>query len=146
MLSNNEMSTELQNFLDSIGERIQLKDFHQYRADLDTKTDLHGSYSYFTTFENHQMMFNIAPIIPSDSNDQEFIQRKSLIANAFLCIVFQEKGTNSFQPNFMLGKVIQVYITVQPMEKDSELYYKVRRFHFKNTFLISFSDRNLAPF
>lgn len=116
------MSIEMEKFLNIISDRIELKDFHHYRGDLDIKSNEHGIYSYFIKFENHQIMFNVAPIIPSDTN---FIQRKSLIANALLCIVFQDKGTQTFDPNFMRGKVTQVYITVQPIEKNAELYYKV---------------------
>lgn len=115
----------MEKFLNLISQRIELKDFNNYRGDLDIKTNSHGNYSYFTKYHNHQIMFNIAPIIPSDKNDQQFIQRKSLIANALLCIVFQEQGT-LFKPNFILGKVTQVYITVQPIEINYELYYKVK--------------------
>jgi hypothetical protein len=124
------MSIEMEKFLNLISDRIELKDFNQYRGDLDTKTNEHGIHSYFTKFENHQIMFNISPMIPSD---QDFIQRKSLVGNALLCIVFQEKGTKSFQPNLMCGKVTQVYITIQPIEQNSELYYKVRLFNLKKT-------------
>jgi hypothetical protein len=125
ILSNNEMSIEMENFLNLISKRIELKDFNKYRGDLDIKTNEHGIYSYFTIFENHQIMFNIGPIIPSDKNDQQFVQRKSLIGNAFLCIVFQEEGT-LFHPDFIRGKVTQVYITVQPIQIHSQLYYKVK--------------------
>ncbi|CAF1246379.1 unnamed protein product [Adineta steineri] len=124
ILSNNDMSIEMKNFLNSISERIELKDFNKYRGDLDIKTNEHGLYSYFTFYENHQIMFNIAPIIPSEINDKEFIHRKGLIGNALLCIVFQEVGSR-FQPDFILGKMIQVYITVQPMEINSQLHYKI---------------------
>ena len=145
ILGNNEMSTEMENFVNLISERIELKDFNKFRGDLDIKTNEHGIYSYFTTYQNHQIMFNIAPIIPSDKTDQQFIQRKSLIANALLSIVFQEEGS-SFQPNFILGKVTQVYITVQPIHLDSQLYYKVRllinSINIKD--FIYFTDRNLA--
>jgi hypothetical protein len=116
------MSNEMEYFLNLISKRIQLKDFKKYRGDLDIKTNQHGIYSYYTKFQNHQIMFNIAPIIPED---QQFIQRKSLISNALLCIVFQEEGS-IFQPNIILGKVTQVYIIVQPIKINSELYYKVR--------------------
>ncbi|CAF3587404.1 unnamed protein product [Rotaria sp. Silwood1] len=70
-------------------------------------------------------MFNVAPMISSDRNDREFIQRKSLIANALICIIFQEENGLSFQPDFFLGKVTQVYIIVQPIQIKSNLYYKI---------------------
>jgi hypothetical protein len=124
ILSNNKMSTEMENLLKLLSTRVQLEGFNKYRGDLDVKTNQHGLYSYFTTFHHHQIMFNIAPMIPSEKNDEQFIQRKGLIGNALICIVFQEEGS-SFQPDFIVGKVIQVYITVQPIRIDSELFYKV---------------------
>jgi signal-induced proliferation-associated 1 like protein 1 len=127
ILSNNKMSIEMEDFLDLISTRIQLEGFNKYRADLDTKSNQHGSYSYFTIFENHQIMFNVAPIIPQEKNDEQFIQRKSLIANSLICIVFQEQGA-LFKPDFILSKVTQVYITVEPTMIDNELYYKVSLF------------------
>ncbi|CAF1091696.1 unnamed protein product [Rotaria sp. Silwood1] len=125
ILSNDKMSIEMENFLNLISELVQLQNFNKYRGDLDTKTDQHGTYSYFATYQNHQIMFNVAPIIPSDKNDLEFIQRKSLIANALICIVFQQGSGLSFQPDFFIGKVTQVYIIVQPMQIKSDLYYKI---------------------
>lgn len=119
------MSTEMKDFLNLISEHIQLECFNQYRGDLDTKTNQHGFYSYFTTFESYQLMFNVAPMIPSDKNDQQFIKRKSLVSNALLCIIFQEGNQITFQPDLFLGKVTQVYIIVQPIEINSEIYYKV---------------------
>ncbi|CAF4738196.1 unnamed protein product, partial [Rotaria sp. Silwood1] len=125
ILSNDKMSIEMENFLNLISELVQLKNFNKYRGDLDIKTDQHGAYSYFTTYQNHQIMFNVAPMISSDRNDREFIQRKSLIANALICIIFQEENGLSFQPDFFLGKVTQVYIIVQPIQIKSNLYYKI---------------------
>ncbi|CAF3566599.1 unnamed protein product [Rotaria sp. Silwood1] len=97
ILSNNEISIEMENFLNLISELVQLKNFNKYRA----------------------------PMISSDRNDREFIQRKSLIANALICIIFQEENGLSFQPDFFLGKVTQVYIIVQPIQIKSNLYYKI---------------------
>ncbi|CAF3281663.1 unnamed protein product [Rotaria sp. Silwood2] len=119
------MSIEMRNFLNLISELVQLKDFNKYRGDLDTKDDQHGVYSYYTTYQNHQIMFNVAPMIPSVKNDLEFIRRKSLIANSLICIVFQDGSEISFQPDSFLGKVVQVYIVVKPIQIKSDLYYKI---------------------
>ncbi|CAF3178280.1 unnamed protein product [Rotaria sp. Silwood2] len=108
-----------------VRELVQLKDFNKYRGDLDTKDDQHGVYSYYTTYQNHQIMFNVAPMIPSVKNDLEFIRRKSLIANSLICIVFQDGSEISFQPDSFLGKVVQVYIVVKPIQIKSDLYYKI---------------------
>jgi hypothetical protein len=108
-----------------LADRVRLKGFNKYRGDLDIKDDLHGEYSYYTQYKNHEIMFNVAPIIPSTKANGQCIERKGLVGNAFVCIVFQETDTE-FIPDFIFGKVTQVYITVQPTEIDDELYYKVR--------------------
>ena len=126
MLRNETMSREMENFLELIGERVQLNDFKQYRGDLDTKTDQHGSHSYFANLDHHQIMFNVAPMIPSPDNDSQCIQRKSLIGNALICIVFQEEEA-IFHPEMMFGKVTQIFVTVQPVHHQEQLYYKVNR-------------------
>jgi len=115
----------MRDFLDRISSRIYLKGFPKYRGDLDTKDDLHGEYSYYTKYENHEIMFNIAPLIPSTKANRQCIERKGLIGNAFVCIVFQEPGA-VFSPDFISGKVTQIYITVQPLIINEQLHYKVK--------------------
>ncbi|CAF0802125.1 unnamed protein product [Adineta steineri] len=124
IFSNDSMPNEMRHFLDYISRPVALKGFSKYRGDLDTKDDLHGEYSYYTEYENHEIMFNIAPLIPSTKANGQCIERKGLIGNAFVCVVFQEAGAK-FLPDFIAGKVIQIYITVQPITINEQLHYKV---------------------
>lgn len=112
------------NFLNILAERVRLKGFTKYRGDLDTKGDLHGEYSYYTGYRNHEIMFNVAPLVPSLKANGQCIERKGLVGNAFVCIVFQDPGA-VFLPDYISGKVTQIYITVQPVVLEDGLYYKV---------------------
>jgi hypothetical protein len=112
-------------FLDFLADRVRLRGFPKYRGDLDIKDDLHGEHSYHTVYENHEIMFNISPLVPSTKANRQCIERKGLVGNAFVCIVFQDEGA-VFKPDFISGKVTQIYITVQPLMHDKELYYKVK--------------------
>ena len=124
LFANDKITEDMIDFLQLLADRVRLKGFNKYRGDLDVKEDLHGEYSYHTAFENHEIMFNIAPmILPSKTNGPR-IERKGLVSNAFVCIVFQESGSE-FHPEMISGKVTQVYITVQPRWIDGTLYYKV---------------------
>ncbi|CAF3812678.1 unnamed protein product [Rotaria sordida] len=125
MLSKNEMSIEIENFLNIICEPIELKDLNKYDAHLDRKTNQDKIYSYFTIFKNHKIMFYVGSMISSDKNDQESIQRINFISNTLLCIVFQQGNQISFQPDFFIENLTQVYITVQPIYINSQLYYKI---------------------
>lgn len=59
MFSNNDMSHEFEEFLDFLGERIQLKGFTGFRGGLDVKTDTTGSHSVYTKFrDGFEIMFH----------------------------------------------------------------------------------------
>ncbi|CAF1387878.1 unnamed protein product [Adineta ricciae] len=124
ILGNDSLTDELRVFLESISKPVSLKGFPNYRGDLDTKDDLHGEYSYYTVHENHEIMFNVAPIVPSTKTNGQYIERKGLIGNAFVCIIFQEPDA-IFSPDFISGKVTQIYISVQPVTIENQLYYKI---------------------
>lgn len=124
MWDNDGLTDDMIDFLNLIAERVPLRGFDKFRADLDITQDLHGDFSYYVEFDNHEIMFNIAPIIPPNGNSDKSIRRKSLAANAFVCIVFQEAGA-VFNPNDVLGRVTQIYITVQPTLYGEDQYYKV---------------------
>jgi hypothetical protein len=113
-------------FLDILADRVRLKGFQKYRGDLDIKEDLHGEHSYYAVHQNHEIMFNVAPLVPSTKANRQCVERKGLVGNAFVCIVFQEAGA-VFSPDFISGKVTQIYITVQPLKQNDELYYKVKQ-------------------
>jgi signal-induced proliferation-associated 1 like protein 1 len=124
LFSNDHLSEELRDFLQLLADRVRLKGFARFRGDLDVKEDLHGEYSYYTQYHNHEMMFNVAPMIPSLKANGQCIERKGLVSNAFVCVIFQESDAE-FSPEIISGKVTQVYITVRPMQINDELYFKV---------------------
>jgi hypothetical protein len=115
----------MMDFLEILADRVRLKGFQKYRGDLDTKDDLHGEYSFYTIYDNHEIMFNVAPLVPSTKANGQCIERKGLVGNAFVCIVFQDPGA-VFLPDFISGKVTQIYITVQPIIDEEQTFYKVK--------------------
>ena len=134
ILSNDTVSNDLSIFLQTIADCVALRGFDKFRGDLDIKNDLHGPYSYYTKYKDYEIMFNVAPMVSSTKSNRQYIERKSLVGNSFVCIVFQEADAE-FKPNFISGKVTQIYITVQPMKIDEELYYRVKN---EDLFSLSF--------
>ncbi|CAF0962341.1 unnamed protein product [Adineta ricciae] len=128
IFSNDLLSVDLLNFLQILADCVRLKGFTKYRGDLDTKDDLHGEHSYYAQYKNHEIMFNVAPMIPSTKANGQCIERKGLVGNAFVCVVFQEPNAE-FSPDFISGKVTQVYITVQPHRINEQVYYKIGIWH-----------------
>lgn len=125
IFSNDSASQDMFDFLDILAERVQLKGFSKYRGDLDTKSDLNGEFSYYANYRNHEIMFNVAPLVPCSKANSQCVERKGLVGNAFVCIVFQEPDA-VFVPDYISGKVTQIYITVQPVNLADGLYYKVK--------------------
>ena len=129
LFANDGLVDELEHFLQSLAEKVRLKGFQRFRGDLDIRDDLHGLHSFYTEYENYEIMFNVAPLIPSLKANGQCIERKGLVSNAFVCVVFQENDAE-FSPEFISGKVTQVYITVQPLTIHNELYFKVKNVLF----------------
>lgn len=138
ILGNDGLTDQMSDFLAQISTRVNLRGFDKYRADLDVTSDLHGDCSYYTDYENHEIMFNVAPLIPPNKTNGQCLLRKSLVGNAFVCVVFQEPGA-IFMPDRIAGRVTQLFITVQPMYIDHYLYYKVYT-RYRTISLITFTS------
>ena len=98
---------------------LSFQEFHKLLENyIRTKEQGHSSYKvvYSAWYQG---------LFTSTNADEKCTIRKGLIGNAFVCIVFQEQGAN-FSPDFISGKVTQIYITVQPTIKDEKLHYKVK--------------------
>ena len=75
-------------FLDFLGEKIQLKGWKKYRAGLDVEADTTGQYSIHTVFNNSEgiffnsylqsfffkkwkVMFHVSTLLPHRTNDKQ---------------------------------------------------------------------------
>lgn len=110
--SNSGLSTGLEKLLNIIGKPIQLKDYKGYAAGLDTKTGESGEISYISTWKDHEIMFHVAPLMPSRDHDKQQIHRKRYIGNDIVCIVFLEGTEQKFDPNSIRSQFLHVFIIV----------------------------------
>ena len=76
IFNNDHISTEMIDFLDILADRVRLKGFEKYRGDLDIKNDLHGEHSYYTEYNNREIMFNVAPMVPSTNTHWSLCETK----------------------------------------------------------------------
>uniref|UniRef100_A0A671QKS1 Rap-GAP domain-containing protein n=1 Tax=Sinocyclocheilus anshuiensis TaxID=1608454 RepID=A0A671QKS1_9TELE len=56
MYNNESAGPKFDEFLDLLGERVRLKDWEKYRAQLDTKTDSTGTHSLYTRYQDYEIM------------------------------------------------------------------------------------------
>ncbi|KAJ7396189.1 hypothetical protein BTVI_147715 [Pitangus sulphuratus] len=137
---NNEMAgPAFEEFLDLLGQRVRLKGFSKYRAQLDNKTDSTGTHSLYTTYKDYELMFHVSTMLPyMPSNRQQDITTPSLvpdqdipvvlepagdpkskllrkrhIGNDIVTIVFQEPGALPFTPKNIRSHFQHVFVIVK---------------------------------
>uniref|UniRef100_A0A8C7QB91 Signal induced proliferation associated 1 like 1 n=1 Tax=Oncorhynchus mykiss TaxID=8022 RepID=A0A8C7QB91_ONCMY len=111
---NNEMAgPALEEFLQLLGERVRLKGFTKYRAQLDIKTDSTGTHSLYTAYRDYEIMFHVSTMLPYTPNNKQQLLRKRHIGNDIVTIVFQEPGALPFTPKTIFSHFQHVFIIVR---------------------------------
>ncbi|XP_016393948.1 signal-induced proliferation-associated 1-like protein 2, partial [Sinocyclocheilus rhinocerous] len=113
MYNNENASPALDEFLDLLGQRVRLKGFTKYRAQLDNKTDSTGSHSLYTTYKDYELMFHVSTLLPYTPNNRQQLLRKRHIGNDIVTIVFQEPGALPFTPKNIRSHFQHVFVIVK---------------------------------
>ncbi|XP_029467772.1 signal-induced proliferation-associated protein 1 [Rhinatrema bivittatum] len=113
MYNNETAGPAFQEFLQLLGEEVQLKGFDKYRAQLDNKTDSTGTHSLYTTYQEYEIMFHVSTMLPYTANNRQQLLRKRHIGNDIVTIVFQEPGALPFTPKTIRSHFQHVFIIVQ---------------------------------
>uniref|UniRef100_A0A3B4EKA3 Rap-GAP domain-containing protein n=1 Tax=Pygocentrus nattereri TaxID=42514 RepID=A0A3B4EKA3_PYGNA len=126
MYNNESAGPAFDEFLDLLGERVRLKGWEKYRAQLDTKTDSTGTHSLYTRYQDYEIMFHVSTMLPYTANNRQQLLRKRHIGNDIVTIVFQEPGALPFTPKAIRSHFQHVFIIVQVHEPCTEnTYYRV---------------------
>ncbi|XP_034018691.1 signal-induced proliferation-associated 1-like protein 1 isoform X3 [Thalassophryne amazonica] len=113
MYNNEAAGPALEEFLHLLGERVRLKGFTKYRAQLDTKTDSTGTHSLYTTYKDYEIMFHVSTMLPYTPNNKQQLLRKRHIGNDIVTIVFQEPGALPFTPKNIRSHFQHVFVVVR---------------------------------
>lgn len=117
MFSNQKKSKEFEEFLNWIGEKIQLKGYKGYKGGLDVVNNTTGIHSYKTEFEGFDIMFHVSTELPFDKKNPQQVERKRHIGNDVVVIVFQDGPNGGFKPSTITSKFNHVYAIIQPVKK-----------------------------
>ncbi|XP_026089023.1 signal-induced proliferation-associated 1-like protein 1 isoform X4 [Carassius auratus] len=120
MYNNEAAGPVLEEFLQLLGERVRLKGFSKYRAQLDTKTDSTGTHSLYTNFKDYEIMFHVSTMLPYTPNNKQQLLRKRHIGNDIVTIVFQEPGAKPFSPKNIRSHFQHVFVVVRAHNPCSE--------------------------
>ncbi|XP_035982425.1 signal-induced proliferation-associated 1-like protein 2 isoform X2 [Fundulus heteroclitus] len=113
MYNNESGGPALEEFLDLLGQRVRLKGFTKYRAQLDNKTDSTGTHSLYTTYKDYELMFHVSTMLPYTPNNRQQLLRKRHIGNDIVTIVFQEPGALPFTPKNIRSQFQHVFVIVR---------------------------------
>uniref|UniRef100_A0A8C0Q0K4 Signal induced proliferation associated 1 like 2 n=1 Tax=Canis lupus familiaris TaxID=9615 RepID=A0A8C0Q0K4_CANLF len=113
MYNNETAGPAFEEFLDLLGQRVRLKGFTKYRAQLDNKTDSTGTHSLYTTYKDYEVMFHVSTMLPYMPNNRQQLLRKRHIGNDIVTIVFQEPGALPFTPRSIRSHFQHVFVIVR---------------------------------
>uniref|UniRef100_A0A8C4RB57 Signal induced proliferation associated 1 like 3 n=1 Tax=Erpetoichthys calabaricus TaxID=27687 RepID=A0A8C4RB57_ERPCA len=120
MYNNEEASPAFEDFLSLLGEKVCLKGFTKYAAQLDTKTDSTGTHSLYTTYQDYEIMFHVSTMLPYTPNNRQQLLRKRHIGNDIVTIIFQEPGALPFTPQSIRSHFQHVFVIVHVHNPGSE--------------------------
>eukprot|EP01112_Ceratiomyxa_fruticulosa_P020258 TRINITY_DN6855_c0_g4_i1.p1 TRINITY_DN6855_c0_g4~~TRINITY_DN6855_c0_g4_i1.p1 ORF type:complete len:414 (+),score=59.69 TRINITY_DN6855_c0_g4_i1:474-1715(+) len=129
MFSNENGSELFYNFMDMMGDRIQLRGWpdSKYSGGLDTKNDSTGKESYYTEYEGLSIMYHVSTLLPLSKSNSQQVERKRHIGNDVCCIIFQDPQCTPFRPDTIASKFNHVYIVVQvlPERRNGKICYQM---------------------
>lgn len=125
LFGNNETSLAFNDFLEMLGQKIQLRDHKGYRGGLDITNGHTGTEAVYEQHHGREIMFHVAPLLPHTAGDAQQLQRKRHVGNDIVAIVFQEKAT-PFAPDMIASHFLHAFIVVTHLETaGGETRYKV---------------------
>uniref|UniRef100_A0A8C5AD74 RAP1 GTPase activating protein b n=1 Tax=Gadus morhua TaxID=8049 RepID=A0A8C5AD74_GADMO len=125
LFGNMDESPAFVEFLEFLGQKIELHDFKGFRGGLDVTHGQTGTESYYTNFHNKEIMFHVSTKLPYTEGDSQQLQRKRHIGNDIVAVVFQEENT-PFVPDMIASNFLHAYVVVQVENACSQdVTYKV---------------------
>uniref|UniRef100_A0A667WMV7 Rap-GAP domain-containing protein n=1 Tax=Myripristis murdjan TaxID=586833 RepID=A0A667WMV7_9TELE len=112
LFRNNEETPAFREFLDLLGDTVQLQDFKGFRGGLDVSHGQTGSQSVYTVYRQQEIMFHVSTKLPFTEGDAQQLQRKRHIGNDIVGVVFQEEAT-PFVPDMIASNFLHAFILVQ---------------------------------
>jgi len=107
-------SEDYKQFLNFLGETIELKGWKGYRAGLDVNEGQTGTYSVYTKWQGYEIMFHVGTHLPFKVGDAQQLERKRHIGNDIVTIIFQDKGTKPFDLSTISSHQNHIIAVIQP--------------------------------
>ncbi|XP_060942255.1 rap1 GTPase-activating protein 2-like [Limanda limanda] len=112
LFRNTEETSAFTEFLQLLGDTVELQDFQGFRGGLDVSHGQTGSQSVFTVHRQQEIMFHVSTKLPFTEGDAQQLQRKRHIGNDIVAMVFQEEAT-PFVPDMIASNFLHAFVLVQ---------------------------------
>jgi len=89
-----------------LGDKIKLKGWKGYKADLDIKNNTTCTHSYYTEWERLEIMFHVAPMLSPNCTPR-------LVGNDVIAIIWLEDTI--WNPACLVSQVLHAQIVVKPV-------------------------------
>ncbi|KNC98044.1 uncharacterized protein SPPG_06458 [Spizellomyces punctatus DAOM BR117] len=111
-------SPKFKEFLNFLGETIELRGWKGYRAGLDVSgSNMTGTHSIYTKWQGYEIMFHVSTLLPYIPGDRQQLERKRHIGNDIVIIIFSESDS-PFQLSSITSHQNHVVAVVSPVEGD----------------------------
>ena len=124
--ANDECDPTFWDFMNLIADKIELKGFTGYRGGLDVQRGCTGTHSYYTTYDDIEIMFHVAPLLPNQPNDLQKLERKRHVGNdVVVVIVLDPNRKEPFDPRILTSHFNNIFFIIQPKIVDGVEGYVV---------------------
>lgn len=117
-------SKDFDEFLDMLGEKVQLKGWTKYNGGLDVESNRSGDRSLYAEWSNFEIMFHVSTMLPHLPDEEQQLERKRHIGNDVIVLVFQDEDSAPLQPEMIRSYFNHVFIVVRPVTIDGKKYYR----------------------
>jgi len=143
-----ETSPAFEEFLNILGDRVELKNWPNYKAGLDTIGNSNGTHSIYTKWRNVEVMYHVSTLLPFDPSDVQQLGRKRHIGNDILVILFVD-GPTSYLPDTVASRFNRASREVLKgcfltKIKKTDVFAVVRP-NPDNTYTLSLAVKDLIP-
>jgi len=120
MFGNENGSEAFEEFLNVLGDKIQLKGWEGFRGGLNTTMDITGTHSVFTQYSGYNIMFHVSTLMPFSQNETQQLERKRHIGNDIVTIIFQDEPGLRYSPLTISSQFLHVFFGIELMGKDQQ--------------------------
>jgi len=126
MYLNNDISPDLEDFLNLLGEKVELSGWKKFNAGLCVTSDcLDGTHSIYTEFKDeYEIMFHVSPLLHYDQKDNQQVVRKKHLGNDVVVIIYDESNA-PFDPSTISSNFNHVFFLIRKVPMSNPTKYRL---------------------